>query len=69
MSFLKGPKVKDPKEIPVPDRSSTEVATAAEEQRRAVTNKSKAMSWLTGGVGVPRSTQNFAAAKLLSGTA
>jgi hypothetical protein len=67
MSFL-SPKVPKVKDIPVPDRSSSEVQQAADEQRRAITNKSKALSWLTGGVGVPRSSQTFAAAKLLSGT-
>lgn len=68
MSFLKTkiPKVND---IPVPDRSDSEVQQAADDQRRAMASKSKATSWLTGGVGVPRNTQTFAAAKLLSGTA
>lgn len=67
MSFLtpKTPKVKD---IPVPDRSSSEVTALAEEQRRAIAAKSKATSWLTGGLGVPRSSQKYAASALLSGT-
>lgn len=67
MSFLT-PKVPKVKDVPVPDRSSSEVQAAADEQRRTISNKSKAMSWLTGGVGVPRASQTFAAAKLLSGT-
>lgn len=67
MSFLK-PKVPKVKDIPVPDRSDSEVQQAADDQRRVIAGKSKATSWLTGGMGVPRGTQSFAAAKLLSGT-
>ena len=69
MSFLKAPKMPAVKDIPVPDRSSTEVVAAADEQRRQIAAASKVSTWLTGGMGVPRSTQTYAASKLLSGTA
>lgn len=68
MSFLKGPKVEKVKDIAVPDRSSAEVTAAAEDQRRQIAAASKASTWLTGGMGVPRNSQVYAASKLLAGT-
>lgn len=67
MSFLKAPKAPKVKDIPVPERSSSEVAAMADEQRRRIAEGSKASSWLTGGLGVPRASQNYAASALLSG--
>jgi hypothetical protein len=68
MSFFKS-KTPEVKDIAVPSRSSSEVQMAAEEERRKIAASSKSVSWLTGGLGVPKSNQNYAASKLLSGTA
>jgi len=67
MAFLK-PKTPKVNDISVPDRSSAEVTAAAEEQRRQIAAASKAQTWLTGGLGVPRTSQTYAASKLLAGT-
>ena len=65
--FPKAPKPEKPP--PTPNRTDAEVQAAADEQRRLIASKTKATSWLTGGLGVPRSAANYASAatKMLGG--
>lgn len=67
MSFLlpKTPKVAASPAIP--QRNDEEVQSAADEQKRLLAAKTKATSWLTGGLGAPRTTSLYAGSKLLSG--
>ncbi len=64
MTPAKMPKVKD---IPVPTRSSEQVQRDADNQRQRVAGETSSVSWLTGGLGVPKNMQKFSAAQLLGG--
>jgi hypothetical protein len=59
----KMPKIDKPQ---VPLRSDAEVAAAAEDERKRQ-SATRASSWLTGGLGVPRGGFSSAGAQLLSG--
>ena len=61
------PKPKDPKEIPVPNRTSAQVQEAAEQQRQLQYVENSASNWLTGGLGVPDNKNKTSAVKLLGG--
>lgn len=67
--LFKTPKMKDPKTPPIPSRTDADVQASADEERRRMFAGSKASSWLTGGLGVPRGSIQTAGAKLLSGQA
>lgn len=72
MAGLLSPKIPKPAAPPpVPNRTDAQVQEAADEQRRLLANKSKSQSWLTGGLGVPRSANNYggAASRMLGGGA
>ena len=66
--IFKTPKVKKPEKVPVPSRTDDEVRAAAEEERRRMAG-SRASSWLTGGLGVPRGDIISSGARMLSGQA
>ena len=63
------PKMPKVKNIPVPSRTDAETQSAAEEERRRQFASSRGTGWLTGGLGVPRSSFQSAGARLLSGQA
>lgn len=69
MGSLFGKMPKPEKPPPAPNRTDSEVQAAADEQRRLIASKTKAQSWLTGGLGVPRTASNYssAATKMLGG--
>jgi hypothetical protein len=61
------PKMKKPTALPgTPDRSDSETQALALEQRKALIGQ-QSPAWLTGGMGVPNSSVNFAASTLLGG--
>jgi len=66
--FGKTPKMPKPKTPPVPARTDEEVQAAADEERKRQFAAGKASSWLTGGLGVPKSATSSAGVKLLSGS-
>jgi len=69
MASLFGKAPKPEKPPPTPNRTDSEVQAAADEQRRLIAQRTKATSWLTGGLGVPRNSDNYASAatKMLGG--
>jgi hypothetical protein len=60
------PKIKPTKVPFAPERSDADVTAAAAEMRRNTIGK-PSPAWLTGGLGVPNSSQNFSATQLLGG--
>lgn len=64
--LFKTPKMPKVEKIPVPNRTDAEVQAAADEERKR-SAASRASSWLTGGLGVPRGGFSSAGAQLLSG--
>lgn len=70
MTSLFKPKVpKPPEPPPVPNRTDEQVQAAADEQRRLLAQKTRSQSWLTGGLGVPRSSGSYGgmASRMLGG--
>lgn len=62
------PKMKKPTALPAtPDRSDSEVQALAMEQRKALIGK-QTPAWLTGGMGIPTSSTNFASTLLGGGS-
>lgn len=62
------PKMPKPRQIPVPDRSDEEIQANAAEVRKQLL-AGRGTSFLTGGLGVPTSSQSYAATQLLGGGA
>lgn len=62
------PKMKKPTPLPpTPNRSDSEVQALATEQRKALIG-TPTPAWLTGGLGVPTSSTNFASTLLGGGS-
>ncbi len=66
--LFKTPKAPKPEKVPVPTRSDEATQAAAEEERKKLAT-SRASSWLTGGLGVPRGSFASSGARMLSGQA